>query len=269
MLIGSQALAFWDSSFKVKEDADWDIVGKEKDYESLEREYWVEYHPKDTLNNDTIKHMFSTGVYYKGVEVCSPMGLYLIKRSHLWRELSFDKHITHFHKHLKPLVQGQVPSYLEQEWFNNRLKLTKKKYPQGNPNLNQSTEDFFNDNVKKVYEHDYLHELFAYEDKPMYEKLKYPNKLGSAWCEQELWERLEPHQKNTCVAEECYVIATEKFLVPNLWNYSYKRAYMNALRKVCTTLCSGWFRDHAIDNYPEVLSLFDTERFESVKGILK
>ena len=45
-----------------------------------------------------------------------------------------------------------------------RVKLTKEAYPQGNPSLNQTNEDFFDDSVKKVYDHDWLHELVAYPD---------------------------------------------------------------------------------------------------------
>ena len=39
--------------------------------------------------------------------------------------------------------------------------------------------------------------------------------------------------------------------------------------KVCTTLTSGWFRDFAIDNYPEILKLYDHSKFEYVKNQLQ
>ena len=39
-------------------------------------------------------------------------------------------------------------------------------------------------------------------------------------------------------------------------------------KKVCTTLTSGWFRDFAIDNYPEILKLYDHSKFEYVKNQL-
>jgi hypothetical protein len=33
---------------------------------------------------------------------------------------------------------------------------------------------------------------------------------------------------------------------------------------VCTTLCSGWFRDYAIDNYPQLVSVFNKQKFDKV-----
>ena len=83
------------------------------------------------------------------------------------------------------------------------------------------------------------------------------------------WNDLSDLQKQQCVAEECYVIATERFLIPTNYDYFWKLAYLKALQKVCTTLCSGWFRDYAIDYYPEIINLYDKSKIETVKGILK
>ena len=38
-----------------------------------------------------------------------------------------------------------------------------------------------------------------------------------------------------------------------------------ALEKVCTTLTSGWFRDFAIDNYPEIFNLCDTIKIDNIR----
>jgi hypothetical protein len=64
------------------------------------------------------------------------------------------------------------------------------------------------------------------------------------------------------------VIAAERMLIPSNWKYSSKLAYIRSLEKVCTTLTSGWFRDFAIDNYPEILKLYDHSKFEYVKNQL-
>ena len=47
------------------------------------------------------------------------------------------------------------------------------------------------------------------------------------------------------------VIALERFVIPGKLNP--KLAYLKAVEKICTTLTSGWFRDFAIDNWPEVI----------------
>ena len=71
--------------------------------------------------------------------------------------------------------------------------------------------------------------------------------------------------KIKCIAEEAHVIAMERMMIPNKWEYPTKKAYIKAVDKVCTTLCSGWFRDYAIDHYPEVMSHFDQSKFNHVK----
>ena len=274
MLIGSRAIKHWwdefhpgQEAFKVKEGTDWDIIGY-PEQESLYRGLLnipdtdrIEWHNPEHLNNCILQTMFDID------NVCSLYGLAIIYRSHLHREYKWDAHIAKYHMFILPLIDNpdvllRDPVLLE------RILLTKKAYPQGNPNLNQSNMDFFDDNVVKVYDHDYIHELYAYEDRPMFERLKKPEKFDSAWCEKDLWLGLSDLQRLQCVAEETYVIATERFMVPKDWNFNPKQAYYMALKKVCTTLCSGWFRDYAIDNFPGVLNMYDPERFKMVKGKL-
>jgi len=132
--------------------------------------------------------------------------------------------------------------------------------------LNQTVEEFFDDAVTKKYNHDFLHSLFAYQEQPMYTRLQTDS--TKAWCSKELWDGLTHVEQLQCVAEETYVIATERFMVPKDWKYPAKLAYNKALNKVCTTLCKNWFRDKAIDYYPEVMELFDEGKFLSVKDKL-
>ena len=263
MLIGSRALALHDKSFRVKPDADWDIIGYAIDEIGWRRGLRVpdggriEFHDPEHLNNADM-------LAYGDGGVCSLSGLAIIKRSHLWRDWFFDKHIVMYHRHLAGVVLSDSDRFTLKE----RTKITKKAYPQGNPNLNQSNEDFFDDSVAKIYEHDYIHELYAYYDRPLFERLKHEGGEDSAWCAKDLWSELNHDDKNKCVAEETYVIATERFMVRNDWNYHPRRAYDQALKKVCTTLCSGWFRDHAIDNHPDITNLFDKSKFDTVKAKL-
>ena len=85
MLIGSRALEFWCPTFVARDDSDWDIIGTpEKATEGrLTMPGRVEYHKPESCLNGVAKRLYESGVYYHGVEVCSPKGLMLIKRSHL------------------------------------------------------------------------------------------------------------------------------------------------------------------------------------------
>ena len=268
MLVGSRAIAHWNPYFKVRPDSDWDIIGRSYEntfyrYElGIPDEDRIEWHDPNHLNNKDMIFIFETGD-----RVCSPYGLAIMYRSHLHRDWNWDAHITKYHKFILPLLKSDL--HLSDPILLDRIELTKKAYPQGNPNLMQSNEMFFDDPVKKVYDHDFLHELYAYEDRPMFEKLKHPEQFDLAWCAKDLWDELSHLQKLQCVAEESYVIATERFMVPNDWNYPTKKAFYFALKKVCTTLTSGWFRDFAVDNFPQVFELFDTSKMYLVQAHLE
>ena len=263
LLIGSQALSRWfPDEVKIKDSTDWDVI-------SMYPIEGTEWHNPDFLANGELERYASERVVmFNGqqLHIVNPIGLAIVKRSHLWRDLSFQKHITHYHKGGLAEFREQFKIY-DENLLHLRTAMTHAEFPQGNPNLNQSVEDFFDDAVTKKYNHDYLHELVAFYSCPLYTRMQRDS--SSAWCNQDMWREFTFDEKIRCVAEEAYVIAIERFLVPNNWDYSYKRAYMKALDKVCTTLCSGWFRDFAIDNYPSIFELFDSDRINAVKAILE
>jgi hypothetical protein len=257
VLIGSRALHHWKPlDFHIKETTDWDVISKDAIP-------GTEHHPWNFLNNSKMVE-FATDdtIEFNGhiLNVMSMEGLAIIKRSHLHRNLSFDKHITHYHRHLIPFISDH-PTLQE------RIQLTQEEFKNWHPKLNQSVEKFFDDAVVKIYNHDYLHTLFAYEDEPLYRKMQ--RDFSLAWCERDMWEKFTHDQKVKCIAEETMVIATERFIVPSNWEYNYLRAFHASLTKVCTTLTSGWFRDYAIDHYPDVLALFDRKKFDEVRLKLK
>lgn len=265
LLIGSRALEYWSPDFRCKPNADWDIISLREIKDDIKR---IEWHPFDTVGNYDMEQYASEqfiDIAGQRVHVVNPIGLAIIKRSHLWRDLSFQKHITHYHKHLAKhrLMFNAFDEYM----LRNRIALTMTAYPQGHPSLKKTVKDFFDDYVEKKYNHDYLHELVAYHDKPLYTQLQ--RNPSSAWCDKDLWDKLSNDDKMKCVAEEAQVIAIERFLVPSNWNYAPRHAYLKALDKVCTTLCSGWFRDFAIDNYPEIFNLCDTIKFDNIRKELE
>mgnify|MGYP006391751869 FL=1 len=271
MLVGSRAIAYWNPEFKIRPDSDWDIIGTPESEDFFRSRFSIpdndriEWHDPNHLNNKSMVYYFNADSIHQ--PLITPYGLAIMYRSHLHRDWNWDAHITKYHKFILPLLKSDL--HLSDFILLERIKLIKEAYPQGNPKLNQTNEMFFDDPVKKVYDHDFLHELYAYEDRPMFEKLKRPEQFDLAWCVKDLWDKLSQTQKLQCVAEETYVIATERFMVPNGWNYPPKKAYYFALKKVCTTLTSGWFRDFAIDNFPQVFGLFDASKMYLVQAHLE
>lgn len=276
MIIGSRAMDYHNGkqlSSRLNESSDWDIICESEDLPEVTTliqelsgpDARVEWHDPDHLNNRDLWRYYSTSIPEEDsvILVAPPEMLYVLKRSHAWRARNFSKTITHLHKEglvrYKPAKGSAGDAFLKQ-----RITRTKWAYPQGNPNLNQSVEEFFDDSVGKYYEHDWLHEMYAYEDEPMFTRIQ--PYAESAWCSKDLWDTLTHNQKVRCVAEEAYVIATERFLVPNDWNYPSKLAFFQALDKICTTLCSGWFRSFAIDNYPDIVSMYDSGRVNRIRN---
>jgi len=284
LLIGSRALKYWFPEMEIKDSTDFDIISNrpinasgiiqyaiKKDNRIIEQrtvESHIEWHDRWLLNNDDLSIYTNDSAFIEiqGIRchVVTPIGLSIIKRSHLWRDIKWNKHITHYHKYLKEFTQYYTDN--DRRILAERTAMTMKEYPQGNPNLMQSKEDFFDDAVAKKFDHDYLHELYAHYDKPLYTRLL--RQANLAWCEESKWLQLSHEDKLKCIQEEVYVIATERYLVRNDWKYPAKKAYMQALQKVCTTLCSGWFRDYSIDYYPELVQGFDESKVEKVKQVL-
>lgn len=265
VLIGSRALAYWNPEMKLTAGTDWDVI-------SVTNHEGCEVHNPDFLNNKAMMDYCSnkTVKLPDGLtaKVMYPLGLAIIKRSHLWRDLSFDKHITMYHKFgLSDLMKEFSEIVIVQKDLQNRTDMTRKAFPQRNPNLMQTKEEFFNDAVTKKYDHDYLHELVAFYNEPLYIKMLKSQEL--AWCEKSKWDCFTHEDQLKCVAEETYVIAIERFMIPTQWKHPAKLAYMKALKKVCTTLTSGWFRDKAIDYYPEIVNIYDKDKFTMVQSKLQ
>ena len=267
LLIGSRALNFWFPDHKIKESTDWDIIS-DKPFEDIPDGVNYEWHNPDILLNRELEN-YTNGfaLEFNGqlVYVVDSIGLAITKRSHLWRDLSFDKHITHWNKYLQ--CKYNVMLDKDRDYLYRRTKATMQMFPQGHPKLNQTVEKFFDDAVVKKYSHDDLHKMYAHFNEPLYTKLQDDPKL--AWCVKSKWDKLTHDEKIKCVQEEAYVIATERFLVPNNWNYPERLAYFHALKKICTTLCSGWFRDFAIDNHQLLCSSFDAQKVKSVVEYLQ
>lgn len=99
LLIGSRALNYWFPEWKIKEDTDWDIVSLVE----VKGEN-IEWHDRWLLNNIYIvDYVTARTIEYNGLvlNVVNPIGLSLIKRSHLHRDIGFDKHMNQWLKHLQ------------------------------------------------------------------------------------------------------------------------------------------------------------------------
>lgn len=207
--------------------------------------------------------------------------LYAIKKGHIiYPSKDWDKHMHDLHI-LKTIVNnsyGYTSSHIKnyayiviERTIKLHRKSTQERYNLTTPRLKGvSKEEFFDDYVTKYYEHDWLHTLVAHKSKPMY---SYMQKDNTVECHKDLWDNFTHIEKIQCVLEESYVIAMERWLIPKLkgklvetaFRYTPRISFKLALQRVCTTLCSGWFREFAIDNYFEIWRYYNDNYYDNVK----
>ena len=252
MIIGSKALGYW---LGKEYGGDSDII---TDIEFNKPRVEL-HHPSSLNNSDCLQFSTSDSIFVQGVSwpVCSLRGLALIKRSHMHRLWKWDRNMRMLLELNWPLHRDSLSEW-ERRFLTARTDLTVQEFK--NPSLDKSNEEFFDDYVTKHFDHDSIHEFVAYGDEPLYKTLKRNPAL--AQCERDLWDQLPIRQKIECVLEECYVIGLERWMVPAVLEAQpvmpAKLAVFQALKKVCTTLSSGWFRDFAIDYFEVILKEMNT-----------
>lgn len=182
--------------------------------------------------------------------------LYLTKKSHIHYPIHYDKSIADYSL-LKTVIDVEkVKTY--QLYYELRLQETKERINKRSPTLNRTNEDFFDRSknvVGYVFEHDDIHEAIKHYERPVYEMMK--KDFSKAWCEKDMFHNLPHEYKVRCVQEEAYVIALERYIILRKGHYKDPQlAYKAALQRICTTLCSGFFRDFAVENYFEILNAY-------------
>jgi hypothetical protein len=195
----------------------------------------------------------STAADFYGVVIpVAPLEmLYSLKRAHRHSPRMFHKHVKDYNL-LREIVKTDALPEITKKRYQETVEREKLR----TPSLNKSTKDFFDDKVSnRTFIHDQIHEVMAFGDRPMFEKIKIdPNKVA---CSKEKFFALTHEERAHCVQEEVYVIALERAIIPMLFEgegmATPVEAYKWALMRICTTLCSGWFREFALENYEDLM----------------
>jgi uncharacterized protein with GYD domain len=203
---------------------------------------------------DLLKSTGTENIY----EVAPLSLMYVIRESHRYRDsVHFEKNMAK----LKTYIEKQYRSRVSEPLKEILALREKETYTRQPIKLNVSKKQFFsNDGVQYIYDHDSIHEVVAIGEKPAY---KYISK-GEVLTSNELFERSSQSIKDACVIEEAWVIALERGYLPYrkskrdphrrkdgvLFDKEYMQGlFKTALRKICTTLTSGTFREYASNNY--------------------
>lgn len=247
-VVGSAAIKHYYPQFREPNDVDVWITGDE----TMSRGSWagmVEFsvmpdNIMELLLKGRPKYMVS-GIDYRS-DVPSLTHLYTIKMSHIFWNIGWEKHIKDIYFFQKVLGYRKVDEAL----YALLVEYWKEKHGAKKVSLAQSKDEFFTDNVNYVYDHDYLHELVAYNKEPMY---KCVLKEGAeVLIDKEKFLALPRKKQLQMIREECYVIALERYLIPNNFSIGKREAYAKAMKLMITSLSKGWFARFVVDNYVDL-----------------
>lgn len=288
IIIGSRAIKFWEPLRFTREPKDWDIVSSITEFEeftSVFKNEIVSCYPGKTgkyrirmKNGDQFEIEFSDSTNSNGIleKICQDSSamlyqgiwkfkvpplivLYLIKRSHIYWPVHWQKNIRDLH-FLRRVSQNQFIEDIHRSFYIKRLAESSKKFGGlRQASLDMENSDFFKKSagsVKRYFEHDSLHEIVKQGKVPAYQMAK--KDPTRAIMNKDLFQSLDDSHQLDAVSEEAMVIALERILVPkwlagdDISKEEMNRAYSWALMRICTTLTSGWFRDFAINNWEYV-----------------
>lgn len=158
-----------------------------------------------------------------------------------WEKTMYDIHFLQRH--------GCV---LNMEVYHELFKVWTAIHGKKRVNMNKSMDEFFQDAVKREYDHEYLHELVAFYDRPIHEVLRPDH--GTAWCSEEKFNALTHEDQVRCVLEEIMATAIERSALKDGDVTSKKRVAMSkAHKQLATSMTTGWFARFLILNRDELL----------------
>lgn len=291
LIIGSRALQLRAPQALQRRPLDFDLVGTEQDcaqwieanrhkFNVVEEDYRQDR--KWILRGSTIVELeisrpgSSTELLIPLVEndpdsISTPFGLvpsldllFTLKRSHRYLKDNphFWKSLVDYHS-MKAAGARVWPEY---EQF---LALREKEqYEVVYPRLNQSKQQFFADDaIQYVYDHDTIHESVARFDRPAY--TYYQLDGAEVQVSRKKFDAAPRKIQLAGVVEEAAVLAIERSLVPHPGVKTPKEAWAFALSKVMTSITSGWFREFAYENAPEILKLYPEGYWEKFQQDVK
>lgn len=182
--------------------------------------------------------------------------LVTLKMSHMGWDIKWNKHKKDV-IFLKKNGANVIP-----ELYNDLVTFWKTEH-QNKPYLSlyKTKAEFFDDYVPHVYDHDYLHELIAHPNVPIYTKCLGINQQVA--IDHEKFLSLPRNEQLLMFREEICVIALERWIVNDKLSQpvSLYYAYKFALHKTVTALTKNWACDFIINNI-EHYDIFNKNIFE-------
>ena len=238
VLIGSAAINYYDPSILNRKS-------KDNDYLAMERSIISEL-GSDFINGEGILDKYD----FKS-DIASLDEIYTLKVSHSpWviTPNSWQKHL----KDIKSLKENGA--HIVQELHDICYAEWEKRKGKKKVNLNQDKEEFFNGNVRRIYDHDSIHASVAFNDNPMYMRILVDGE--EVKTSKQKFFSLTHNEKVQLVREEVMVLSLERDLIPSKRTINDSiifSSYVSQLKLLITQYSKGYFPQWIIENYYDVL----------------
>jgi len=182
----------------------------------------------------------------EGHRVATIDELYTIKVSHSYWELkngSWDKHISDL-RFLK-----KKGAHLDLLLHNELYAVWSYLHGPKRTNLSMEKDDFFQDAVTRIYDHDSIHESVAYGEEALYNQVLRDGSTVDI-DPQKMWG-LGYDNLIRLFREEVYATALERVLIPRNYKASPGAAYRWSLRRTITSLTKGRSARFIVDNFDQ------------------
>lgn len=166
--------------------------------------------------------------------------LYTIKMSHLSWNINWDKHMK------DAIFLKEQGCKLDKELYNSLIKAWSRIHGKKSVKMNVENDVFFKENIKRKYDHEFLHEQFAFYDRPLNERIR--KDLNSPLCSEELWDLLSEEDRLKCALEEIMVLTAERYLLVTE-PLPIKFAKIKTIKNMITSTTSGWFNLFLKENF--------------------
>ena len=176
--------------------------------------------------------------------------LYTIKCSHLHYDINWDKHC------LDVMLMQSKGAELDHKLFDLLMIDWKEIHGKKRVNLNLSKDEFFTPYVTRIIDHDELHSMLAYYDKPVYTRILKDGK--DVLTDLSKWNNLNHEDKLICILEEVYVTAFERWKTLNP-----KHSKMKAMKLYCTSLAKNDYFKYAAINMKELYEHESNSHFQN------
>lgn len=256
VLIGSTAAKHWYEDFRTPNDLDY-----HSDKEITFAQDFLLAGKSAVRDFDTTTAPWSTPVVRPDVfvderlgqwdwgHVAKPEELYTMKVSHAFWEIGDGQQgVRNWNKHMSDVIFYQRKGIkFERELYDILLPIWKDIHARKRTSLAQNKDNFFKDAVKRIYDHDSIHDSIAYGDHPLYEDILVPGE--QVMVDSTKFFAMDYETQLRLVREEVYATALERILIPNNYGGSPSAAYSWALRRTITSLFKNEWALFVVLNY--------------------